>query len=491
MVHRDADEPSILWHTVVQIEEGTNGARVRHGVARTAPRQVTLEPVVAAPGIVRNLLEWNGPNLRPRDIIDTSCTRIDDAEVDGFLDHVLLNSKRGLPLLVITPATFAGDQPLVDGENLAQRLAAMVRVVRMTPDAARKLTDALTKRGFDRKFGVYDGGVRLYPMAPEPDRNPYEHYLWIGSRIASAHPAARNGWFVGEVATQILRRTVPPGYFHSVEHHDREERRRTAAAVLVKSLPPPPADEPEWSTVPEHALRTRQSELEAALTSANRDYSDLAGEYESLELRCKRLEEDRAERDQLIDELREDVGGKRMVLADLQERLDAAKSRQSGETFDPALRTALAAAIERRPTPEQSLLVIAALYPDRVIIHPKAFSSARESEEFKYPDKVFELLMLLAGPYWDALESGKGDAQAKALFGSSYSPKESTTTMANKRAADLRTVTHRDRQHVLWSHLKIGVKQDSDAETFRAHFEWLADERRILIGHCGPHLDLR
>jgi hypothetical protein len=56
---------------------------------------------------------------------------------------------------------------------------------------------------------------------------------------------------------------------------------------------------------------------------------------------------------------------------------------------------------------------------------------------------------------------------------------------------DLRTVIHAGQPHVLWSHLKIGAKQDSDAETFRAHFEWLAGERRILIGHCGPHLDLR
>ena len=36
-------------------------------------------------------------------------------------------------------------------------------------------------------------------------------------------------------------------------------------------------------------------------------------------------------------------------------------------------------------------------------------------------------------------------------------------------------------------HLKIGIK-DSLSETLRVHFEWLADEKRIVIGHCGGHL---
>ena len=37
-------------------------------------------------------------------------------------------------------------------------------------------------------------------------------------------------------------------------------------------------------------------------------------------------------------------------------------------------------------------------------------------------------------------------------------------------------------------HLKYGVK-DSLAETLRVHFEWLADEKKLVIGHCGKHLN--
>ena len=41
---------------------------------------------------------------------------------------------------------------------------------------------------------------------------------------------------------------------------------------------------------------------------------------------------------------------------------------------------------------------------------------------------------------------------------------------------------------VMEKHLKHGVK-DSVAETLRIHFEWVADQKKLVIGHCGKHLD--
>lgn len=42
----------------------------------------------------------------------------------------------------------------------------------------------------------------------------------------------------------------------------------------------------------------------------------------------------------------------------------------------------------------------------------------------------------------------------------------------------------------MWKHLKIGVK-DSITETWRCHFEFDADEKKVVIGHCGRHLDFK
>jgi hypothetical protein len=36
-------------------------------------------------------------------------------------------------------------------------------------------------------------------------------------------------------------------------------------------------------------------------------------------------------------------------------------------------------------------------------------------------------------------------------------------------------------------HLKIGVGDDL-TKTIRVHFHWDADREKIVIGHCGEHL---
>jgi hypothetical protein len=37
-------------------------------------------------------------------------------------------------------------------------------------------------------------------------------------------------------------------------------------------------------------------------------------------------------------------------------------------------------------------------------------------------------------------------------------------------------------------HLKIGTA-DNAADTLRIHFDWVAEEARIVVGYCGKHLD--
>jgi len=77
-------------------------------------------------------------------------------------------------------------------------------------------------------------------------------------------------------------------------------------------------------------------------------------------------------------------------------------------------------------TPKESMAIITKLFPNRVEVLESASKSADESEMFK------EIMMM--------------------------------------------------------KHLKIGNKP-SVSETIRIHFEWDASDKKIIIGHCGPHLD--
>jgi hypothetical protein len=136
-----------------------------------------------------------------------------------------------------------------------------------------------------------------------------------------------------------------------------------------------------------------------------------------------------------------------------------------------------------------ALSLVGTLYPDRLVILDSAMVSAKESDRamFDYGLKAYELLVRLAGEYWQTLVDGGADQQAKEVFGQNiYTAKEGRLSAAGR---NLRTFSYRGKPVLMEKHLRHGVK-DSAATTLRVHFEWFADEAKIVIGHCGKHLNM-
>ena len=187
------------------------------------------------------------------------------------------------------------------------------------------------------------------------------------------------------------------------------------------------------------------------------------------------------------DELEHQIEVKEQRIRDLTALVEDMKTQKAGSALPDDVRDAMEATLEGEPTLEQCLLAIVALYSDRVVVLPEAWKAARESKKFRKGAEAFRLLRKLATQYWEALQQSKGDSQARAIFGDNYAAKESQTVESNKRAKEARTFTYDSQAVVMLKHLKIGIK-DSLSETLRVHFEWMAKEKRIVIGHCGGHL---
>lgn len=135
------------------------------------------------------------------------------------------------------------------------------------------------------------------------------------------------------------------------------------------------------------------------------------------------------------------------------------------------------------------LVLVAFLYPERVVVLKTAADSAEKSDRdfFRYPLKAYRQLAKLAGRYWAVLADpeGGGDSRAREIFGDDYSAKEAVLSDDCKA---MRTFAYKGKKHFMQPHLKIGTG-DNRAETLRIHFKWLAGrEKRIVIGHCGEHL---
>jgi hypothetical protein len=137
---------------------------------------------------------------------------------------------------------------------------------------------------------------------------------------------------------------------------------------------------------------------------------------------------------------------------------------------------------------EDSLALMQSTFPERLVILPNAFDSARESRTFREKKRAFNLLWKLATDYYQTLCEGKPDAQARQIFGDDFSAKESETVEKNAVARQLRIFTYKGNDYEMMAHLRIGTK-DSVADTLRVHFRWFSDEQKIVIGHCGRHLN--
>jgi len=220
---------------------------------------------------------------------------------------------------------------------------------------------------------------------------------------------------------------------------------------------------------------------EAAVQLASKD-KDLAEARSEIEARDASLDQITAENDRIAAENES-----------LKYSLNSIQSKSrvgaSSEVLSPDVAESFKAALERTPSLEQGLLIVGTLYVERLVILDTAYSSAKDSDRggFLYGAKALEMLRSLADGYWSDLVAGKSDQQARARFGKNgFASKEAETLSDDGRKR--RTFQYGDQSILMEKHLKHGVK-DSYAETVRIHFEWLPDEKVIVIGHCGKHLD--
>lgn len=471
MVHRDQDEESEFWHVVAELSQDGGGTRLRHAQGRTGPRHRDMRPKLGAPAVVRRLLDWNGPNVIPKNIGDGSVVRFKDNEAEDVLRYLILDKQRRCGLVVVSPIHSNG-LPMVGPETLARHLAGQVRVLFCADlDASKAFSRGLQQYGFSDRFGVWDGAVRLYQPGITLDDDPYRHRFWSRERLETYEPEALVDTLAGEIAERAIQGTLPPGFFSLIDRFDRAQVERRSVLLLENN-------ETRGQDLTRQAALIEQ--LRAQIEDMGRSQRGLEAELLDAQETSDYFDRECAAAQQERDEARAKVVALGLALA----------NRSDASNFSNAQRAALAAIAEgREPTPEQCLYALSAIYSDRIEILPEAYTSARERASFQQGRTLFTLLVKLATGYWQRMaDGGAGDGVAGDVFGAKFAAKESEGTMNSPRARRERSFTFGTDTYVMWRHLTIGV---NDGELIRVHFEWLPRARKILIGHCGRHLYLQ
>lgn len=136
------------------------------------------------------------------------------------------------------------------------------------------------------------------------------------------------------------------------------------------------------------------------------------------------------------------------------------------------------------------LEALAAAFPERLVVLPTAFTSARDAADFRSPEQAGSLMRRLVEEYLPLFEE-YGDEIARRVFtDNQFAAKESRTSRHNARALQTHTFDYNGRLLLFWKHLRIG-NGESSRDCWRCYFHHDQERGAIVIAHCGAHLALR
>lgn len=438
-LRQDAPDQYVQCSIVLKTDEIS--AKVNDPIQVTRPRIVELlvsncKPVQHLPGLrVIPLTEENA---------------------NAFLYEVEHVDRR-YPIVEIS-CDRAGRYP-ISPERLRSVLVGLAKVIDVPASVdTYRLEDLI-----GRKYVAFGGAINIISPYRQTDYGGFcKNTLLRPEKIEELIEAGTA--IESEVLSLVTHQTNLP---NSWRHTSRESVRETILRARLQEAVSN-AGESEDSAIYEELLQEASDQLAAKDRELASARADIDG------------------REASIDQLSAENESLRYNLSLVQAR---PKEPMSSAGLSDAVVEALRASLARNLSLQQALTVVTTLHPGRLIILDSAYSAAETSDRagFQHGSKALELLMMLAEKYWQSLVEGNGDQQARSVFGKNgFASKEAETLSNDGRRR--RTFIHNGREIVMEKHLKHGVK-DSSAETLRIHFEWDADVEKIIIGHCGKHLD--
>ena len=457
--HRDDRVSGRRWITEVGVRQESEERPIECSVLLKTDEvsaRVTSPIQVTRPKLVQQLIEsckplGQTPGLRVKELTLASAS--------AFLREVE-HEERDFPIVVVS-ALRDGGYP-VEPERVRSIVTGLADVVCVT---AREDTFAIEEI-VGRRYMAFGGAINIVFPTRRGERGHFvETVLFRAEDVDQVREDGKS--IESEVLAAITHRTNLP---LSWRHISAE---KVAQAVLRARLA---------ETIARAKSGEQTQHLEEYIALLESADEELKAKDEELAQSQSAYEA----KEQEVRVLRADIANLKHALAGLQSS-DEARS-DIAEMLGP-FRDTVAAILKVGPTLQQVVDLMATMYSDRIVFLESASNSAKEADRggFRQAAKALDLLHRLATDYWQVLSDGKGDQQAKAVFGqSAYAANEADTLSGDGRRR--RTFSYRGRDFLMYKHLKHGVK-DSLAETLRVHFEWLANEKKIIVGHCGKHLD--
>ena len=440
-VRPDEHDASLNWSASAVIAQRGEQAEINL-VLRVDPREFQVRPVrisLRSPRVVRSLVRELPCSLGGRPVT-AECLLIAAAEVARFVATELRDTRRRLPCVVVSPRSSDG-MLAVNPTVLAEYLAGLAEVYILEDRwATYELTDELT-----RAQSCFDGSVRVYwPGFGSPDDSVHHPYF-TSEELTRSPPEERDGELkiFRMVAQRAASRAAPGGLARALEAAIVEERRQSQRA------------------------------------SVDRLQAQIAKGIADKEVLSQKLNELLVERDEAL------------RLLELERGRREASERQIATLSAMAGADVLAEEVSAPETVEEAVMQAERRFGDDLIVTDVTRRSAAESP-YRNPQRVLHALEALADLsrlYYAEVDPQADVGPLEEFFRKrgaiDYSPAESTVTMG--RFGRERAITYDGQTLTLVRHLTLGG--GSRENCLQVYWEFFPAKRKILVGHCGLHLE--
>lgn len=452
-MHGDKKTPGRRWNVEIGIcceGDFLHGTILVHTTALNL--QISSPGITSRPRLINDVLYYTRPHE------STAGLYVYTIEYDSLLAvrNIIEDHERHYPMVIVSPLD--DGSYVVPPDLLRSHMVSLADVYVIPPYLPFEERD----RVLGPQYNAWDGAIKI---------------IWPYAQNAQAWEQAKVNWFLAEElqlipslvdrALRVLTMIVNRSNFRLSNRHLSIERLREQH--LQRELARFPAEK--------EFLQNLLDDTTNTLIWHQRERKILEEQIEGERDRISELERQ-------VYCLQEENRNLKMLL----EQASYSKSDSSlNNDFKAAIQTLILN--QQRISLSEALMIITSLFPERVVILDSAWRSARDAAKFERGHLALQLLFKLATDYWVLLCNGGNDGQALRIFGTdNFAAKESKTTQKNTNARQLRTFLYKGQEIEMHAHLRIGVKE-SLAQTWRAHFHWDAEEQRIVIGHCGRHLN--
>lgn len=398
--------------------------------------------------------------------LQTKPTTIDVGKANVLRDLIELQD-RGCALAYVSRDRQTG-QTLIDPSRLAMSIAGSGLVlVASSPDVDEEL-EYLIPFEFRSPNGmvrVYAPGARLHDV-----RQSYRHRFFTRQQIESAGAqeieqqiarslTARSGW-------ARLQSTVAS--IDDVRAVHREARRAELKA------------QDSQESIKELLALYEQANADLTEQLASRSHEQNAAE--------QRADEAELEAEDLRDKLRASEYERETY------RTDAVEAKRKSASLEASLVTARGIA-ELPTTVEAVVSVIGQLHGDKIVFTERAITAAKAAALNDAPDGAeiawrhlhAAATVLPALAFAQNVSAGTLPTKFReASGGLELSMTEGKTTKADAKLVDARAIVLDGRSWDGVAHIKFGSKAP---RLLRIHFALDRDSQRVIVGHCGDHLD--